>query len=67
MADASSVEIGNYPFQNITNTVGYILFGIYNWLTVLVLINVLIAMMARSYEVIVVRYTDICMYLFQSN
>ena len=56
MLDANSVEIGD-PYESlVTVTVGYALFGAYNWITVIVLLNMLIAMMARSYEFIEVKY-----------
>ena len=56
MTDADSVEVGD-PYESlVTVTVGYALFGAYNWITVIVLLNMLIAMMARSYEFIEVKY-----------
>ncbi|ELT87570.1 hypothetical protein CAPTEDRAFT_23127, partial [Capitella teleta] len=51
MTDYDSVELGDYG-QGITSIVGEILFGIYNWIIIIILINMLIAMMARSYETI---------------
>ena len=53
MADYDAVELGQYGLR-ITSVVGEILFGIYNWTIIIILINMLIAMMARSYEIIAV-------------
>lgn len=53
MADYDAVELGVYG-SSITSIVGEILFGIYNWIMIIILINMLIAMMARSYETIAV-------------
>ncbi|KAK3600933.1 hypothetical protein CHS0354_004142 [Potamilus streckersoni] len=40
-------------FKNdFTETVGYLIFGVYNIVTVIVLLNMLIAMMSRSFEII---------------
>ena len=52
MSEYDVVELGVYG-QSITSVVGEILFGIYNWI-IIILINMLIAMMARSYEDIAV-------------
>ena len=41
-------EFGHY----FTETVGYWIFGVYNITTVIVLLNMLIAMMSRSFEII---------------
>ena len=41
------------PFGHFfTETVGYWIFGVYNITTVIVLLNMLIAMMSRSFEII---------------
>ena len=51
------------PFGHyFTETVGYWIFGVYNITTVIVLLNMLIAMMSRSFEIIQVS-VFIC-YLF---
>ena len=42
--------------QKITKIVSNIMFAVYNWIIVIILINMLIAMMARSYEIIAVSY-----------
>ena len=43
------------PFKNeLTLVVGYLVFGIYHISHITVLLNMLIAMMARSYEIILV-------------
>lgn len=37
-----------------TTAVAYVLFGTYSLLTIILLVNMLIAIMARSYEIIIV-------------
>ena len=49
-------EFGHY----FTETVGYWIFGVYNITTVIVLLNMLIAMMSRSFELIQVKRDDTC-------
>ena len=39
-----------------TESVGYIVFAVYNWIAVIVLLNMLIAMMTRSFEKINVSF-----------
>lgn len=49
--DATIVELDE--FEHIfTQYVGYWIFGAYNWCSVIVLLNMLIAMMSRSFELI---------------
>jgi len=48
------VEVKEFG-HTFTETVGYWIFGFYNIATVIVLLNMLIAMMSRSFEIIQVR------------
>lgn len=52
--EASVVELTNYD-NYVTETIGYWMFGVYNIATVIVLLNMLIAMMSRSFEIIQVH------------
>lgn len=46
------------PFKNeLTLVIGYLVFGFYHISSLTVLLNMLIAMMARSYETILVNYS----------
>ncbi|KAL3860514.1 hypothetical protein ACJMK2_010633 [Sinanodonta woodiana] len=45
------VELGDFK-NDFTETVGYLIFGVYNIVTVIVLLNMLVAMMSRSFEII---------------
>ncbi|KAL3860515.1 hypothetical protein ACJMK2_010634 [Sinanodonta woodiana] len=45
------VELGIFN-NDFTETVGYLIYGVYNIVTVIVLLNMLIAMMTRSFELI---------------
>ena len=55
MADADSVEIDEgYAISEVTNRIGYILFGVYSVMSVIVFINILIAMMSSSFEHVIV-------------
>lgn len=49
MIDADAVEVGQGYKDYVTTNVGYLMLGAYNWISIIVLINMLIAMMARSY------------------
>ncbi|OWF36590.1 Short transient receptor potential channel 7 [Mizuhopecten yessoensis] len=49
--ETTAVELGEYG-HIFTQTVGYWIFGAYNIATVTVLLNMLIAMMSRSFEII---------------
>lgn len=56
LTDLNTFEIDRPEFQ-ITRETSVTLFGFYQVLIVIVAINMLIAMMTRSFESIVVRYT----------
>lgn len=57
--DATIVELDE--FEHIfTQYVGYWIFGAYNWCSVIVLLNMLIAMMSRSFELIQVMTLFVC-------
>ena len=54
LKDARTVELGEGFDSRFTESVGYIVFGVYNWGAVIVLLNMLIAMMTRSFDKIAV-------------
>ena len=39
---------------HVTSITGHVMFAFYNWMMIIILINMLIAMMSRSYEFIAV-------------
>lgn len=49
--ETTVVELGEYN-NYFTQNVGYWIFGVYNVAIVIVLLNMLIAMMSRSFEII---------------
>jgi hypothetical protein len=49
--EPTAVEVEPFGHKT-TETVGYWIFGAYNFCTVIVLLNMLIAMMSRSFELI---------------
>jgi len=53
LKEARTVELGGYQ-SRFTESLGYIVFGVYNWGAVIVLLNMLIAMMTRSFDKIAV-------------
>jgi len=53
------VELGSGFKSRFTESVGYIVFGVYNWGAVIVLLNMLIAMMTRSFDKIAVSFTKL--------
>jgi hypothetical protein len=55
LKDAKTVELGEGFQSRFTESVGYIVFGVYNWGAVIVLLNMLIAMMTRSFDKIAVN------------
>ena len=55
--DPNVVELQEFGHL-FTETVGYWIFGAYNICTVIVLLNMLIAMMSRSFEIIQVRISS---------
>jgi hypothetical protein len=57
LKDAKTVELGQGFESRFTESVGYIVFGVYNWGAVIVLLNMLIAMMTRSFDKIAVSYS----------
>lgn len=52
--EPDAVQLGNYN-NSLTEDIGYIIYGVYNIVMVTVLINMLIAMMTRSFTNIAVR------------
>ena len=58
LKDAKTVELGQGFQSRFTESVGYIVFGVYNWGAVIVLLNMLIAMMTRSFDKIAVSLSD---------
>lgn len=55
--ETNVVTLGKYD-NHVTEDFGYLLYGCYNLSMVTVLINMLIAMMARTYQAIAVRITQ---------
>ncbi len=53
LRDSKSVELGHFQ-SRLSESVGYIVFAVYNWGAVIVLLNMLIAMMTRSFDKIAV-------------
>ena len=53
LKDPRTVELEGYE-SRFTESVGYIVFGVYNWGAVIILLNMLIAMMTRSFDKIAV-------------
>ena len=51
-ADSTSLDGFNADF---TETIGVLLFALYNWILVVVLLNMLIALMSQSLETITVN------------
>ena len=62
--ETNVVTLNKYE-NHVTEDFGYLLYGFYNVIMVTVLINMLIAMMARSYQAIAVRLS-IVIYIFTS-
>lgn len=56
--DTNMVQLGNYR-NSFTEDIGYWIFGIYNAAMVIVLLNMLIAMMSRSFQNITVSSYDV--------
>ena len=57
MGGPESVEVGESYSKAYTERVGYIMYGIYNFAVVIVVLNMLIAMMSRSFDNIKVGNT----------
>ena len=55
MADQTATSLGSFD-NNFTDSVGAVMFGIYNWVAVIILVNMLVAMMSRSFDEIAVMY-----------
>ncbi len=53
LSESRVVEMQGFH-SRVTESVGYIVFGVYNWGAVIILLNMLIAMMTRSFEKITV-------------
>ena len=51
LSEKEGVKLGNYQ-NTFTETVGYLIYGAFNIASVIVLLNMLIAMMSKSYETI---------------
>ena len=63
MMDPASVETSDDYKNSITVNTGYLLFIAYNWLTVIVFLNMLIGMMAKAYDSISVSAILIFYYM----
>ena len=57
MDDADSTSLEGFH-ADFTQAVGMLLFGVYNWIMVVVLLNMLIALMSQSLDTITVCITD---------
>ena len=53
------VQLGQGFQSRFTESIGYIVFGVYNWAAVIILLNMLIAMMTRSFKKITVSLNNI--------
>jgi len=58
LKDPRTVELGQGYQSRFTESLGYIVFAVYNWGAVIVLLNMLIAMMTRSFDKIAVSRFD---------
>ena len=54
LSNSENVELNRGYKSRFTESVGYLVFGVYNWGAVIILLNMLIAMMTRSFEKITV-------------
>ena len=52
MGDRQVVEVGDNYSKAFTERIGYIVYGAYNMCAAVVLLNMLIAMMSRSFDII---------------
>ena len=52
MGESNAVALGDSYNSGFTERVGYIVYGAYNIAAVIVLLNMLIAMMSRSFDLI---------------
>ena len=57
MGESSVVKLGDSYNGGFTERIGYIVFGAYNIAIVVILLNMLIAMMSRSFEAIAVSFS----------
>ena len=57
MDDADSTSLEGFH-ADFTQAVAMLLFGVYNWIMVVVLLNMLIALMSQSLDTITVCITD---------
>ena len=56
MGESDVVELGDGYHDAFTTRIGYIMYGAYNIAAVIVSLNMLIAMMSRSFDIIQVRF-----------
>lgn len=54
LEDYKVVELGKSFNGKFTESIGYIVFGVYNWGATIILLNMLIARMTRSFDKIAV-------------
>jgi len=59
LKDPRTVELGQGYQSRFTESLGYIVFAVYNWGAVIVLLNMLIAMMTRSFDKIAVSLSTL--------
>ena len=62
IGDPTVFTINGYP-TDIMQIIALVLFAVYEWLMIIILINILIAMMSESYEMISVCCLNYLLYL----
>ena len=67
MGESTAVELGDSFNKGFTERVGYIVYGAYNIALVIVLLNMLIAMMSRSFDKIQVSCNHFVKIKFLKN
>ena len=64
LGDQNSIKLD--PFKNsLTEGFGFILYGTFHIASIIVLLNMLIAMMTKSYEDILVNFFTIFLFIFK--
>ncbi len=62
LGNSADTELNGFK-NKLTETFGTVLYGIYHFVTIIIVINMLIANMAQSFETILVRHY----YVFKSS
>jgi hypothetical protein len=66
IADSNTFNMDGYSAELI-EVVAYILFACYEWIMIIILINILIAMMSESYDIISVSFITLLNMHFAYN